>query len=114
MWTNAPPIEARWSICERPVRLRVRPDRVRGGEIRGDAQRGRSGSGFRKRMAPTAGADRMPVCVRRDIEDDVVIMCRADAAGNIVQVERMADLPGDDVVRAGSVAAHTEGAHDVA
>src|SRR5258708_19588100 len=65
-------------------------------------------------MAEAAGADRMAVGVLRDVVNDVVIVRGTDPGRNVVEVERVPDFPGDNVVGAGGVAAHTEGAHDFA
>src|SRR5690606_29968644 len=43
-------------------------------------------------------------------EVDIVIAGRADAGRYEVELERVAELPGDDVVGAGGVPAHADGA----
>src|SRR5438876_6145940 len=91
-------------------RLRIRPDRILGRE--------RCCNRLLRipqvRMTEAVGADGMTMRVRRDIMNDIVVTGRADAGGNIVEVQLVAHLPGDDVIRAGSVAAETDRADEFA
>jgi len=81
-----------------------------GRQIGGDGK----GAAVADGVAEAAGAHGMQVRVGGNIKDDIVVAGGADAAGDIVEVQAMADFPGDDVVGAGSVAANTEGADDFA
>src|SRR5438552_24300 len=85
-------------------RLRIRPDRILGRE--------RCCNRLLRipqlRMTEAVGADGMTMRVRRDIMNDIVVTGRADAGGNIVEVQLVAHLPGDDVIRAGRGAAETD------
>ena len=56
----------------------------------------------------------MPGGVRCDVVDHVVVTGWTDARRNIVQVEGVTHLPGDDVVGARSVAAHADRADQFA
>src|SRR5262245_12852214 len=61
-----------------------------------------------RRMSPPLRADGVTIGIRSDVEDNVVVTGRANAAGQIVEMQRVADFPGDDVVGAGSVAADAD------
>src|SRR6185369_2315161 len=90
----------------RVSRGQCRPHRVRDGERRRD--------GFLRcakiRMSPTTWTFRMAAGVDDDVVDNVVIAGRTDPGRYIVQVQRVANLPGDDVIGAGSVTADADGA----
>ena len=81
--------------------LRRRPDRVRHWECRGDGFLRRAEVG----VSPTTRAFRMAGGIDDDVVNDVVITGRADPGGHVVEIQRMANLPGDNVVGGGSVAA---------
>src|SRR5213075_1815203 len=80
--------------------LWVRAHRVGRGQLRGDG-RGRIAAFG---MAPTARAQ--PVA--SNVEDNIVVSGRADAPGNVVQVESVAHFPSDDVIGARRIARDAE------
>ena len=61
-------------------------------------------------MTPTAGALGMAVGVFGNIMHHIVITGGADARRDIIQIQRVPNFPGDDVVSAGTVAADADGA----
>src|SRR5258708_6562893 len=75
-------------------------------KIGGDHQR----DGLTNRMTPAASADLMAIGIQSDVVNDVVIMGRTAAAGHLVEVQGMANLPRHDMVGAGGIAAHPEAA----
>src|SRR6266850_1157035 len=87
-------------------RLRSRTDRVG----RGQGSDDRCFLGSANGMAPSAGAPGMAVGVLGNIMHHIIIMRGANAARNVIQIQRVPDFPGDDVVGAGSVAADAYGA----
>src|SRR5580692_29640 len=73
-------------------------------------------SGAADRMSPAAGADANGKAHRVcDVIDNVVRTSRitADASGNVVETQIMADSPGDVVVRAGRISAHANRANEL-
>ena len=60
-------------------------------------------------MAPTASTFAVG-----DVVDDVVVAGGADAAGDVVEVQSVAEFPGDVVVGARTVTADADGAHEFA
>ena len=75
-----------------------------GGERLADGER--PGGGLR--MTPPAGALRVALRILADVKHDVVVPGGADAAGQRVEVQCVANLPRDDVVCDGGIATHTE------
>jgi hypothetical protein len=61
-----------------------------------------------RRMPEPAGARSI-----LDIEDQIVAGARRNSHRHLIQSQRMPGLPCDDVIRAGCVAAHAEGSHDL-
>src|SRR5690242_12848318 len=60
-------------------------------------------------MTKSTGAHRMAMSVGSDIKNDVVGAARTHASRNVVKIESMTNLPRDNVIRAGRVAAQTDG-----
>src|SRR5258706_8684762 len=78
---------------------------------RADRGRGRRARG----MAKTARAHRMTLRVGSDVKDDVIGTVGAsgcDSSRNVIKVQRMTDLPRDDVIGAGSIATHPDGSDE--
>src|SRR3954454_10128773 len=77
------------------------------GQVLGDG--GRRARTVALGMSPTAGAVWVPVSIVGDVVNDIVIVTdRVDSGRHIVQVQRMADLPCHNMVRAGGVPTHTK------
>src|SRR5437867_1838462 len=93
------------------------PERVRPRE----AGRNRGGARVTSRMAVAAGADLLAGSpVHKDVVDHVVVpgggdprerYSRRHSVGDVIQIQKVAHLPGNDVIRAGGVAADSKSAH---
>ena len=64
-------------------------------------------------MAPATGALLVAVGIGGDVEDDIVRATRRYSTRDIVQIERMAHFPRDDVVGAGRVPADADGSDEL-
>lgn len=62
-------------------------------------------------MSPTTCTHGVPISVRCDIMHDVVGAACANSRWNIVQIQGVANLPGDDVVRDRGIPAHSDRSH---
>jgi hypothetical protein len=56
----------------------------------------------------------MPIGVGRNVMNHIVVASGTHAGGNVVQIQRVPNFPGHDVIRAGRVAAYTNGAEQFA
>ena len=79
-------------------------DWIRSREARGND----GGCGIARRMAVTAGADLLAgASVDKDVIDHVVAPA-GHSAGDVIEIQKVAHLPGDDVIRTGRVAADSQ------
>ncbi len=76
-----------------------------GGQVLGDVGGGGGAGG----MSPAAGG-----LVVGDVVDDVVVFGGADAAGDVVEFQGMAEFPGDVMVSTGTVTTDTQSAEEFA